>query len=612
MTYHDLVADVQALVIETMPAEEPPSRAMSPTLFGLPLPGYRARSHTNPQSSKSAAARQAAEHRELSTAYHALEAKYLLSWECAELLIELGGGTPARPPSALSSFHADHAPIADGRKSRERAITLAGDETKPQIPSVVSSPTSASVPSAASAQWRASTGRHDLSHRQLILLRDMLQHPDSAPGSADGHPHEDVNRAWHWGDAMSSTMTLPSEYSSSQHGSTSVVGDQLTSHKRKSGRLGMRALRDMLRSLKKSHSQANSPAPAPQPMPLSSMSVVAFSTTSSLNLPRPPPDPSAGQRPRAKTSVGPDSVTSVREHPNSPYVTSASLTHRASPRRPSLASLFKLGQKSKSSTAKSSPSSGPGRELSIDDMHAESSSSCHATQEDEDWDQVESASDLEAMSPVSAAGSATIRRRKGQSLYVSHEGRPPLPSSTPSSSSRNANSSQVSVASMEPPSTPARSRSQAPPLPAEPGTTRSHTRPTKLSDVKELAELDGDVARPVVHRSLSKSKRQSYAGPGVSSKRPSSRNGKTSRATGSLRNPPPGMWPGSPPPATEHSPGATYAALAAEGGLALAMTPENIRPLLENAKEVHARCTQCLDELRQLLAAYARPTAAAA
>jgi len=34
----------------------------------------------------------------------------------------------------------------------------------------------------------------------------------------------------------------------------------------------------------------------------------------------------------------------------------------------------------------------------------------------------------------------------------------------------------------------------------------------------------------------------------------------------------------------------------------LAMTPENIKPLLENAKEVHARLTDCIGEMRTLLA----------
>lgn len=594
MAYNDLVVDVQALLVETAPPEEPPSRAMSPTLFGLPLPGYRARSSTNPQSSKSSASRQAAEYLEISTTYHAIDAKYRISWECAELLIELGGGTPVSPPPAMASLQTDHPHILDGRKSRERAITLAGDEAKPQIHGTIGSPTSAAS-SSASAQWRASTGRHDLSQRQLILLRDMLNNAESsATMTTESNLPPDVNRAWHWGDGMSSTITLPSEYSS-QHGSTSVVG-RLAGSKHKSGRSGMRALRDMLRSLKKSHTEARPSSTVPHPAPASTTSF-SLGTASSLNLPK-PSDPSIVQRRRAKTSAGPESISSLREHPNSPYVTSASLTHKASPRRPSLASLFKLGQKSKSSTAKSSPSSGPGRDLSIDDLHTGSSSSCHATNEEEDWDQVESASDLEAMSPASATGSSTVRRRKHRSWYTPPDSQPPLPSLP--LMKRTHNASQTSITSLDPPVTPSKMRVQLPPLPTEPGTTRSHARSTKLSDVKELAEMDGDLTRPI-KRSASKSKRQSYAG--VSNKRPSSRSGKGSNVTGSLRSPPPQLWPGSSPP--DRSPDSRYVALY-ESGLALAMTPENIRPLLENAKEVYTRCNDCIGEMRQLLATHAR------
>ena len=592
MTYHDLVVDVQTLIVETTPSEEPPARAMSPTLFGLPLPGYRVRSHTNPQSSKSSS-RQASKHREISTTYCAIDAKYRMSWECAELLIELGGGQPVGPPSAISSFQADHPHIPDGRKSRERAITLAGDEAKPLIHNSLGSPASTVSPATA-AQWRASTGRHDLSHRQLILLRDMLNNSDaSGVMPTDSSLSEEVNRGWHWGDAMSSTVTLPSEYSS-RHGSTSAVGATPAGHKRKSGRLGMRALRDMLRSLKKSHSALNSPSVDLQPVPTSSTST-AYSTTSSLNLPR-PPDPSVGQRRRAKTSAGPESIKSLREHPNSPYVTPASLTYRASPRRPSLASLFKLGQKSKSSTAKSSPSSGPGRDLSVEDIRAGSSSSCQVANEEEDWDQVESASDIEAMSPLSVSGSSTVRRRKHRSLYTPPDIHSQLPVSK-----RNPNASQTSIISIELPMTPSRARTQLPPLPLESGTTRSHARSTKLSDVKELAEMDSDLTRPV-KRSHSKSKRQSYAGVS-SSKRPSSRSGKSGLTTGSLRSPPPQMWPGS--SSSDRSPEPNRIALP-ENGLALAMTPENIRPLLENAKEVYGRCTECIAEMRQLLASHPR------
>ena len=89
------------------------------------------------------------------------------------MLIELGGGTPASAPGSGSSAGVmsplptsvsapvmqnvqDHS--GEGRKSRERAITLAGDDTKHPTAPVL--PPTADPPNLA---WRASIGRHDLS-----------------------------------------------------------------------------------------------------------------------------------------------------------------------------------------------------------------------------------------------------------------------------------------------------------------------------------------------------------------------------------------------------------------------------------------------------------------
>ena len=61
------------------------------------------------------------------------------------------------------------------KRSRERAITLVGDEAKPtpSIPAALSA-SSSSMPVAASNSnnsWRVLTGRHDLSQQQLVPLR---------------------------------------------------------------------------------------------------------------------------------------------------------------------------------------------------------------------------------------------------------------------------------------------------------------------------------------------------------------------------------------------------------------------------------------------------------
>jgi hypothetical protein len=137
-----------------------------------------------------------------------------------------------------------------GRRSRERAITLAGDEAAPPFPMAFSGPSVTSPP----AEWRASTGRNDLSQRQLWLLRDMLNKSDSSPTMLANLqiPEEGtaVNRNWRWGEATSSTITLPSEESGRNSSSAK---------KRRYSRIGMSGLRDMLRSLTRGQ-QPTSPA----------------------------------------------------------------------------------------------------------------------------------------------------------------------------------------------------------------------------------------------------------------------------------------------------------------------------------------------------------------
>ncbi len=168
---------------------------------------------------------------QLNTAFLNIEAKYRLSWECAELLIDLAGGggnQPTSPPPSSQSAPAVPTTTNDGRKSRERAITLAGDEPKPALGSSSPGPMSPPLASPPPSQWRASTGRHDLSQRQLLLLREMLNNPDpSVTMSLEPNiPEEDINRNWRWGDAMNSTITLPSEESESMHGVLSPTKKQ--------------------------------------------------------------------------------------------------------------------------------------------------------------------------------------------------------------------------------------------------------------------------------------------------------------------------------------------------------------------------------------------------
>lgn len=618
------MSDVHVMLSEAAPRDEPEHetrrRATSPMLFGLPRHG-RARSSTNPQSSSLSGP--AMVHRQLSTTYRSIEAKYAMTWECAELLVELGGGPPPNPPPPSASMEQSQSTITPSthgkheiRKGRERAVTLGGDEPKPQIPTRVISPSPASPES---QQWRASTaGRHDLSHRQLLLLRDMLhtgEHSRSA-SSSNGHgriSEEALNRDWRWGDATGSVVTLPSEGSSHRD---SILGDGGLK-KRKGSRLGLRGLRDMLKSLRKtvSHAQVRSaplpPVRLPEEHPVLPHPRVAASSTSialtesSFGLPLSNPQPlpqertNFGQVRRTETSTEPE----IRDtHPNNPYVVSGSVSHHTSPRRPSLASIFRLGHKSSKSSRSTSLST------SVHDDHTASTSSCHThsevhTEEEEGWDKVELSSEL----PVGADGMelplATLRGAKNRSpssmeLLLDVDG----PSTPAKAVQTNASRSSIWETSSQGPSSLLHSPSSA-------SVSQAYLRSTKLSDVKELVEREkekeggGGGGQRRQRRKLSKSRRHSALGLDPSPGRPMSRGGRKTVGTPvSMKSPPPSASALS-SPSYHHLPdlGDVHAGFS-DSPLSLAMTPENIRSLLENAKEVYVQCVDCIAELRQLLA----------
>ncbi|KAK7682077.1 hypothetical protein QCA50_014663 [Cerrena zonata] len=609
-TYNSLVSEVQTLLVATTPPDPPPPRALSPTLFNLPRPGSRGRSNTNPQATA-----QAETHQKLASAYNSIHSKYRISWECAELLIELGGGPPA--PSGTASPPQPSSGVGTPRASRDRAVTLAGDEPRPDItlpPPASSTLGHASNPhpiaSPPNSSWRASTGRSDLSARQLFLLRGMITSDSSMYHDI---PEEEVNRNWKWGDAMSSTITLPSE-ESSQPGSTSGERSSSPMKKRRS-HFGMRGLRDMLRSLKKSQQQLPIPptdrsphTPPPMAVPPSSTSFGA-STDSSINLPavshgngyRPQ---SLIQRRRAKTSTGPESMKSLREkeyHPNSPYATTgpASLSHKSSPRRPSLASIFRIGQKyktgssssnladnSNNGSANASPRGVSGKkELQLSAEDVAPSSSGHGSnltaEEGEDWDQIDSTSDLEHASRVlfgpGADGSSTVRGRKGKSPYAVLQQNRRTP---------NASQSSIWGAGGESPQKTSISFNTQP----------SIRSPTSA----QSATSERQSRRP----SSSSGKTKGRGAPSPSPRRPPSRSKRpTGALAGSVRSVPPQTWLSQghgDSPELQGNPLPTLPPPDAMS-ISLAMTPENIRPLLENAKEVHARCSDCIAELRELL-----------
>ncbi|ESK86650.1 hypothetical protein Moror_9711 [Moniliophthora roreri MCA 2997] len=549
VAYSNLVMEVQS-VLDAY-ASQASSRATSPSFFGRPLSRVRPNSAT--PNGSNGQPQQA--YKQLAAAFYTINSKYRIAWECAELLIELGTGStsPSSPPTTSVSVPTMATTFTnEGKKSRERAVTLSGEESKPPtpIPGQTPSTQSATGPPIASPPnlgWRASTGRHDLSQRQLLLLREMLNNPDTSVIDPQQIPSlfDDstlVNRDWRWGEAMNSTVTLPSEESSAQDGSNGPC--ETPAKKRRASRLvGMSGIRDMLRSLKRSQNDV-------PPVPTSSTSLSTESSVDSGNGHRASHGkvPTYGRR-RAKTSSGPESVRS-----NSPYQISASFSAKQSPRRPSLASIFRIGQKSKPTTPSSTqnPSS---VDLSTESLHRDLRESSSSTGGDEDWDRIESPSDTDHHINR-AREAATIR---GRSPYMQDSqlpsGLPSRPQTPKTQRSTSASHSQSSL--------------QWEGLP--PASVGVPTRVNRLSNVEENAEdLRGNA------QGSSKTPRGK---PTPSPSRPPSRS-KNIAKTGSVRSmPPQPLLPDA----------------------KLAMTPENIKPLLENSKEVHARLLECIAEIRQLL-----------
>ncbi|KAI9454490.1 hypothetical protein BJY52DRAFT_1284609 [Lactarius psammicola] len=629
--YQTLTVEAQAVLLEP-PRNPPASRTTSPTFFPLPRPRSRARSNTSP----SPFVEIADSRKQFAASFFHLDHKYKVSWECAELLIELGGGPPAplsQPnsstlPSAQQLMHPGES--ISGPRSRERAITLAGDESAPPLPMSIASPSTSTSPS---GEWRGSTGRNDLSQRQLWLLRDMLNKSDASPtmlASLQTLEEIPVNRGWLWGEATSSTITLPSEESGRNASPTK---------KRRYSRLGMSGLRDMLRSLTRGHQ----PPPVP-PIPFRPASSASTSASSSYD------DQSIHgqnqQHPATKSTTSPDATPSVRT--SSPFGTAPALTLK-SPRRPSIASIFRFAQKSKPSPPAAESHSRPhehSRPPHAHILHSYSSSSDLASRsgtldgedeegEDEDWDHIDAAEDLDTAVRVlglpsrEVNGTVTVRgRRTKQHQQHQHPHRPEtrgehkhkaspvtriaaLASTSQSSlslwadSPSTASRSQVSLAATASPPTTSSPQPRTPPLPPPLSQATSYMRPTRLSNVEESAEaqLDGEqssnhslhvqshvstsASTRIVNGKSKSPHRPTIAGPSSAS---FARRGNT--LTGSVRS----VLPPMPILQQDGSSGGD------KQSVALSLTPETIRPLLENARKVHAMCTECVGELRALLA----------
>lgn len=575
-TYNDLLHQMQQkLEAQAQLAQQPISQAVSPSFFNRTKPRTRARSNTNPSSPST-------KYKELTAALYAINSRYRISWECAELLVELADGTTGAEIAPPTSASAPGTLGTSGEKrGRERAITLGGgDQSKPSTPtqgmssSMIISPSTSShsgPPPGSPPPWRASTGRHDLSHRQLVLLREMLNNAEAVLSTTDGSglpltvPEETtpestteslrVNRDWRWGGPMSSTVTLPSE-------ETHVEGPR-KKKPRVNKMVGMSGLRDILRALKKKNvtdsALNNPPPPPPHPRPSmvhnhASVSVGSLVTDISSDLPK-PKEKVLGRRP--ELGSGQDVIVN-RERGRDPTPLSIQIPAPRKPRRPSLASIFRIGSR------KNTPPSMSAADLPAqysDREHSESSrpgtglgSNDHSGLE-EDWDKIDSVSDLDvtanALADREKDRPATLKKRRGNSPYLQY--RAPSSSTSqlglPSTPRRSASGSQLSIWA----ESPSKVRSRTP--------NRAIPRAPRLSNVDEA--MEGTKSR-VVESQLRRS-----------SSRTSGR-----IKSGSIRSMP------AQPVLSESR---------------LAMTPENIKPLLENAKEIHARLVDCIAEIQQLL-----------
>ena len=460
-------------------------------------------------------------------------------------------------------------------------MTLAGDEGKPDLsaaPPVPKSPGNDKPPP--NVSWRASTGRHDLGHRQLYLLKEMLSNTDSGMTGA----HLDMApELCGLDEGMESNLTLPTDESAAS-------GPMSPSKTKKSSKLGMIGIRDMLRSLKRKTTQqtiqqpeANHPTQSSTTLNTTESSA-ATDTNVNANGRKYDNHPynynTVAAIPVAPSNTRRKSETSAALHmhmADPSFSTEAMVVpHKSSPRRPSLASLFRIGQKHKAgasglSTPESKEQSRvrPGTADS-DSVNRSGDMSSRSSMDDSDWDRMDSMSDLEHQLKTASNGAATTTTEGGSKLghtvKLAKKKRPSQPT-PPRPSSPNFKlpfgGSQVSFAT--------------------PDQSVTNFRSARLSNVDENPDQHSQVqATPTanVRRPLSKGGRD--------------REAKLDRPFSSVRTL--AQKPSKPPVPSFDAPN-----VHALPDLKLAMTPENIKPLLENAKVVTTRLVDCLSEVRGLL-----------
>ena len=645
-------------------------------------------------------------HNRFVEAFCSINYKYRVSWECAELLIELGsgsvgadsdgGGVVSAPPSATTSVSApaiqQHLAGTGGEgtvfnlKGRERTITLAGDESKQSttpplsptanyepetqyqslppsaIVSTVSnsisvgidtcdttsnggSPLTGPLTSPSSTSWRASTGRHDLSQRQLVLLREMMNNNGDAnvvgafdnegellpPPAEEGlelrpstypSPYSQVvNRDWKWGDARNSTFT----FSEDQESGIGVGGDGKVDKgkRRRSVKLGMGGIRDMLRSLKKGHKlglqQTENSNPGEVQSSQQCNHYVDRRFPAAVALAQPTDSTTSLS---TKSSIGSKSVHNQ-----------AQVHQQQNPisRIPS-----QIRPRGRSSTGPELMRSNKGPSPINPSFFTAPKHSKSTGEEEEDWDRMDSHSDLDAaaiktlgIADGACDGSATVRgrgktkadeKKTGVSPYLpkqsSHEKDqnhpPPLPASSSSTGlgnfftrhsiipKRSFSASQLSIFG----SAGSDGQQQHPPnVPSRLSRHSNYEQQASPNNEPPASfRMPSSKSAPTTTQSKLPSSNFSASNTPGSSRPSSSRSTKFPNAkTGSYRSMLPHLVPSSFVATGLQGQQSSSLSSLPDPKLGMMMTPENIKPLLENAKEVHVKLHECIVEIRALI-----------
>ena len=644
-------------------------------------------------------------------AFWSIISKYQVLWEYAELLIELGSGSGGGDgDDAMSTTTSVSAPETqqlngtggEGKifnlKGREKAITLTGDEsttTSPLSPHNEAQTNNQSQPSPLASpprmSWRASTGRHDLSQRQLVLLREMLNnngivggsdneeglHPPPQPrpiptedpklrtSTSSPHPSsrsQFVNRNWRWGDARNSTITSSKEQESGfgEENGGSGEKEKEQEKKRRSGRLDLIGIRDILffwksyveqplqtgnsnsgevQCRQQDHHHGRLPAAVTLAHPvkhsttsLSSESVVgsrdihnqtqAHQQQNRLSILRTP----SQIRRHGRASTGPElSKSNKGPSPMSFQPPLTSFTTSKSSRRPSLASIFRIGNNKtrpvghgivlSTSVGVGAGVEDPATLCSTFDVleHDLSAVQCargeddnSSGEEEEDWDRTDSASDLDAVAARAPIGnvdgtndvSATVKGRRRPKTKIKKAGVSPRlqnqslhENDQHDSPSPPASSYSTGLENLLAPRSILRKRSFSASQSSIVGGGGAHGQqhlyvPFRLSQHSNFEEQQPTATanvEPPVSLRISPTATQSKlsnvnfsASSSVASSRPSfsrSTNFRNAESSGSVHSIAP------------H----------------LVMTAENIKPLLENAKEVHEKLHECIAEIQALI-----------